>query len=247
MDTEPQPQSQPTPPPPPAKRNRQGGRIVLIVVAGVLTLIGAGLALGGGAILSVFGSDGRLSSGDHEFSTPTSAFVSSVADIDGIDEVSDVVGDAKVDLTVRSARPGAGIFIGIGPATDVERYLARAPIEEIGGIDVDPFELTGRVPRPGAKRPAPPAKRDFWVAQGSGRDQATLSWEVEDGDYRLVVMNADGRRGVAVDASVGVEIPHVTTIAWILLGVGLFLLIGGIATIVITGISMARLSKRPSE
>ena len=70
-----------------------------------------------------------------------------------------------------------------------------------------------------------------------------LSWKVEDGDYRLVAMNADGRRGVAVDASVGVEIPHVTTIAWILLGVGLFLLIGGIAAIVIVGISMARRSK----
>ena len=154
-----------------------------------------------------------------------------------------MIGDPRIDLTVRSARRGSGIFVGVGPAADVERYLARAPIEEIGGIDVDPFELTGRKPRSGGRRPSPPAKRDFWVAQGSGREEAMLSWKVEDGDYRLVAMNADGRRGVAVDASVGVEIPHVTTIAWILLGVGLFLLIGGIAAIVIVGISMARRSK----
>lgn len=226
--------------PPARERKSSFPQIAAIVVGGILVLIGFGLALGGGAIVALFGSDGTLESGSQSLSTPTTALVSSVANIEGTGEVADVVGDPEVRLSVTARRPGAGMFVGIGPAADVERYLARAPIEEVSDIEVDPFELSGRRLRRGASRPAPPAGQRFWVAEGSGRDTATMRWNLADGDYRLVVMNADGRRDVQADGSVAVEIPHLPTVGWVLLGVGVLLLLGGATAIVLAGVSLAR-------
>jgi hypothetical protein len=229
--------------PPAGRRKSAFPQIAAIVVGGLLALFGLGVALSGGAILVLFGSDGTLESGSQSLSTPTTALVSAVANIDGTGEVADVVGDPEVRLSVTTRRPGDGVFVGIGRAADVERYLARSPIEEVSDIEVDPFELSGRRMRPGPSRPDPPASRRFWVAEGSDRDTATMRWNLTDGDYRLVVMNADGRRNVQADGSVEVEIPHLPTVGWVLLGVGVLLLLGGVAAIVLAGVALAR---RPS-
>lgn len=225
--------------PPAGRRKSAWPQITAIVVGGILALIGLGLALGGGAILALF-DDGTLESGSHSLSTPTSALVSSVANIEGTGEIADIVGDPEVRLSVTPRRPGDGVFVGIGRAADVERYLARSPIEEVSDIEVDPFELSGRRLRPGPSRPDPPASQRFWAAEGRGSDTATLRWDLADGDYRLVVMNADGSRNVQADGSVGVEIPHIGTVGWVLLGVGILLLVGGIAAIVLAGVALAR-------
>lgn len=226
--------------PDPAQRKSRWPQILAIVVGGIAALIGLGLALGGGGILAAFGSDGTLNSGSHSLSTKTTALVSSVANIDGAGEIADVVGDPELRLTVTARRAGDGVFIGIGRAADVDRYFAGAGIEEVSDIDVDPFELTGKRIRPGSRQPAPPASRRFWVAQGSGRGEATMRWKLADGDYRLVVMNADASRGVLVDGSVGVKVPHLPTIGWVMLGIGVLLIVGGGLAIVLAGVSLAR-------
>jgi len=233
MTSEPAPSEQP-------QRKSQAPKIALIVVSGFVALIGLGLAISGGAILAVFGSDGTVTSGYHQLDTRSSALVSSVADIEGMDEFADALGEPELRLSLRTSRSGRGAFVGVGRAADAERYLAGAPIEEIGDIGVEPFELEDRTLRRGTRRPAPPTTRTFWVAEGSGRDAAEMRWNVSDGDYRLVVMNADASRGVDVEGSVGVEIPHIPTLGWILLGIGVVLLVGGAAGIILTGVSMTR-------
>lgn len=227
-----------TPEQPPRKSSAP--RIALIVVSGIVATIGLGLALSGGAILAAFGSDGTISSDYHRLDTRTAALVSSVADIEGVDELGEILGEPELRLSLRTSRPGRGAFVGVGRARDVERYLATAPVEEVGDFGVDPFELQDRTLLPGAKRPAPPTSRTFWVAEGSGRAEAAMRWSVSDGDYRLVVMNADGSRGVDLEGSVGVEIPHIRTVGWVVLGLGLLLLAGGAAGLILTGISMVR-------
>ena len=52
---------------------------------------------------------------------------------------------------------------------------------------------------------------------------------MRDGDYRLVLMNADGSVGVKADGEVGMTPPLTPAIAWWLLGSGLVLLLGGVA------------------
>jgi hypothetical protein len=211
------------------------GRIVAMVAGAVLALGGLGAGAAGGLLLGVFGSDGEAASGWHRVSTPRTALVTGVSDIEDVSGVSTVVGDPSLRLAVRGPEP----FVGIGPAARVERYLASAPIDEITDFELDPFELK-RKPRAGSGRPAAPADQGFWVAQGTGRAQASLSWKVRDGEYRLVVMNADANRGVDVRMSAALELPHVAGIAWALIAAGALLLIGAVALLLKTAATPAR-------
>ncbi|MDH4117910.1 MAG: hypothetical protein OEX04_17965 [Acidimicrobiia bacterium] len=70
------------------------------------------------------------------------------------------------------------LFVGVGPAQAVDRYLAR-------GIGV-------------------PAEQDFWVQSSDGVG-AIVDWDIEPGRWTAVVMNADGSPGV--DATVQVSVP----------------------------------------
>ena len=56
-------------------------RVVLIVLGGVLLALGALTAIGGGALMALFGSSDTLNSGVQQVSTPTRALVSPVAAI----------------------------------------------------------------------------------------------------------------------------------------------------------------------
>jgi hypothetical protein len=216
----------------PVRSSASGRRIIAVVAGAVGALTGIGLAAVGALLLGVFGSDGTVASGSHSLSTSRTALVSSIGDISDVADVADVVGDPRVRVSAAAASSEADLFVGIGPAAQVDRYLAAAPIDEVTDFEIDPFELTRR-PRAGSTRPAPPASQGFWVAEASGRDAAALDWKLRDGKYRLVLMNADGSRPVAADGEVKLTLPHVAAIAWTSTGVGLLLLLGGTAAIVL--------------
>lgn len=217
-------------------------KVTGIIVGAVLALTGLIVGGGGAAVLATIGSDGTVKSGEQTFSTPSAALVSSAADLRRPSEVSDIVGDPRVRMSVE-AGPGAtsGVFVGVGPAKDVERYLASAPIDEVTDFDVDPFKMKHH-PRGGTATPAPPSEQDFWVAQGTGASSAKLDWKAGDDKYRMVVMNTDGHRGVRTQGDVSVTIPHTSVVSWSLIGGGLLLLLGGAATIV-----LAMRQRRPDE
>jgi|SRR5215211_1357715 len=197
------------------------------IVVGALLALGGLIAGGAGvAVFATIGSDGKASSGQQSFSTSSTALVSSAADLRGVDEVADVVGDPRVRLSLHGTDSNDGVFVGVGPADDVDRYLAGAPIDEVSDFEVAPFKMDHN-PRGGTTRPAPPAEQSFWVAQGAG----TIDWKATDGEYRVVVMNADGSPGVHTRGDASVTIPHAAAISWSLVGGGLLLLIMGAATI----------------
>ncbi len=229
MTTQTQPQPLETAPPAP---KRSGASIAAIATGAVLALFGAGIAIAGGAALGVFGGDGTLNSGSHSLSTRSTALVSDVAKINDIKGVTDVLGQPRVRLSAHATGPAGGLFVGVGPARQVDHYLRGAPIETVTDLDVDPYRLDKRA-RPGTRRPGRPADQRFWVAQASGRDSATLRWRIRDGAYRVVVMNADGSRGVRADGDVGLTVPHLPAIAWSVVGGGLLLLAGGMTAIVL--------------
>ena len=66
----------------------------------------------------------------------------------------------------------------------------------------------------------PPADQPFWAASATGAGEQTLEWEPEDGSWEVLVMNADGSRGVAADLSIGAELDP-------LIWIGIGLLVGG--------------------
>jgi hypothetical protein len=216
-------------------------KVTGIVVGGLLAFLGLVIGGGGGAVLATIGSDGKVKSGQQSFSTSGSALVTSSADLRGIDEIADVVGDPRVRMSVRTTTPGQRVFVGVAPAADVDRYLASASIDEITDFDVNPFTMKHN-PRNGWAKPAPPTKQPFWTAQSTGANGATLDWKARSGEYRMVVMNADGRPGVRTQGDVSVTIPHTSAVSWSLIGGGLLLLLGGTGTIV-----LAMRQRRPDD
>jgi hypothetical protein len=212
-----------------------GGRIALIVTGVIVALIGLAIIVGGAILLwahqALRDDDGFFTSDTERFATPLRAIVSEDLDI------TDVPGgsDRWADLRVRAERPdGRPVFVGVGPRDDVERYLAGVPHAVLTDVDLDPFRATYQ-PQPGGRAPGPPADEGFWAAEQQGPGEQTLEWDVDDGDWQIVAMNADGSPGVVLDASVGMKISYVLGFAIGALVVGVLLLGGGIAMAVLGG------------
>ena len=226
----------PTIPMAPPAPSRQAGRGVPITIGAVMATVGSVLALGGGGVLALAGTDGTLESGTQDFSTSASALTSGVARIDHTDDFASIAGKP----TVRVKATAAGdpdVFVGVARAGAVDRYLAGAATTEVTDLDVSPWGTTDKERHPGDAKPKPPAKQSFWVEKASGRT-ASIDWKVRDGNYRLVVMNADASRGVVTDSDFELELPHVGTIALVTLIAGLSLVAGGVVTM--TGLPKRR-------
>jgi hypothetical protein len=212
-----------------------GGRIALIVVGAIVALIGLAILAGGVAALWAYGAlrddDGYFTSDPEPFATPLRAIASEDLDL------GDFPGgdDQWASLRIRAERPDGGpVFLGVGPRDDVDRFLAGVPHTVVTDLDFDPFRATYS-PRPGRRLPEPPGGEAFWVARASGPGQQTLTWDVEDGDWRIVVMDPGGAPGVAVDASAGVKISWFLGVAIGATVLGVLLLGGGVTMAVLGG------------
>jgi hypothetical protein len=218
----------------PRRRGWTGGRITALVIGSLLGLMSLGLLGGGGVLLWADQTQrdgaGYLTTGLHEFSTSGSALIS-----DRIDLGSPETGWwtpprllEKVRLRATSTDPGQALFVGIAPTADVTRYLAGV------GHSVIPDFGTGRLRSvSGTAAASLPESQDFWVASSSGTGTQTVVWDSAKGAWTVVVMNADGRPGIAVRADAGATIP---VLPWIVLGLlvagGVFL-VGSVLLVVL--------------
>ncbi len=223
-----------TPTPPPVVNvpieHRRKSRAVPVTVGAALATFGSFLALAGGGVLAVAGDDGTIGSGDrHDVSTNTSALVTGTAKLDAVDDLESALGEAKLGVTVTTKDDAPPKFVGIGRAADVDRYLAGVDIERVTDVHTDDYDLETK--REGGTRSATaPGEQSFWVAQDTGR-RADIDWKVRDGSYKVVVMNADGSRGVKADGHVEAGLAYLSTAALTALLLGLMSLGGGIALI----------------
>ena len=199
-------------------------RVVLIVLGVLLLVIGALAAIAGGALMALFGSNDTLSSGVQQVSTPTRALVSPAGSIQGASGAQTVVGSVRLRITATPTGAGHLLFLGIGPASAVDRYLSGVSHDVATDVSVTPFHLT-LARHGGTATPPPPESQSFWVAKASG-NHPTLTWTVTSGSYRVVVMNTDAAAPVAFAGGLDLTIPH--SFAF-----GIGLLIGGIVLILI--------------
>jgi hypothetical protein len=203
-------------------------RTALIAAGIILTVSGGFAAAGGGAVVAAVGSDNTLSTGRHAITSPTSALVTDEGDINDFDAGS--LGHPAIKLSVSGS--GKPVFVGVGPAAAVDRYLAGAEVETVTDFDVRPFELTTTV-QVGTRRLTSPLAQSFWVAQSEGSSTAATTWKIRDGSYRVVVMNVDGSAGIDIDARFGLHVPRLTAIGWILLGGGFGVLLLGVTVLIL--------------
>ncbi len=205
------------------------GRVALLVVGSIAALVAFALLVGGCAAVVVDQTqrddDGFLMTPSEDFSTATYAIVSENADLDldGPDwATTDFFG--RVRIRSESERP---VFVGIGREADVAEYLDGVAHSVVTEIDEAEYSE-----RRGGSPEGRPADETFWAASATGTGEQTLEWEPEDGSWNVVVMNADGSRGVAAELSIGGELDAVL---WI--GVGLLLgggLLAAVAALAIT-------------
>ena len=123
----------------------------------------------------------------------------------------------QVRIRVTATSPGQPVFVAIGPAGDVSRYLAGVrytSVTALGGHDVTQHL--------GSVIPAPPAAALHWAARAQGAGTQTLRWTVRSGDWMVVVMHPDGSPGLAVHAEAGVSSPVLLALAGELLAAGIW-------------------------
>jgi hypothetical protein len=203
-----------------------------IIVGCCLLAVGGLITVSGVALLVAFGSADGLRTGPHPLTTSSRALVSSAADISNAGSANSMLGETRIDIQA-TTRGAHGAFVGIGPAASVDRYLAGAAVEVVTDFEVAPFRLTTQ-PRAGSASISAPGSQDFWVARAETRSgTAALSWTVRDGDYRFVLMNADGSPAVNVDAGFGIAAPGARTLGLTVLLVGFVLLAGGALALVL--------------
>jgi hypothetical protein len=166
---------------PPARRAWTGGRIALVVVGSIAGLIALGLLVGGCALVAIDQTqrddDDFVMSPTQDFSSPTYAILSENADLDteGAEWALDTF-LGTVRIRSECDRP---VFLGIGPAADVTRYLGGVERDVVDDLDEsgDP-EFTRRS---GDAPTGPPGDETFWVASTAGSGERTVEWEPEDG------------------------------------------------------------------
>ena len=217
-------------------------RIVSLVVGSLLALVGFGLLAGGGivgwAVATQRDDAGYFTTRHQSFATDGYALTSDNIDLG--DPGPSGFGDwtnAVVQIRVDSARQG-DIFVGIGAETDVEAYLAGVPHDDITstsrfGRDTATYR---RENTDGTSTPAAPTAQTFWVAQTTGSGSQDLTWNVEGGQWAIVVMNADGTRDVATDVQLAGKVDHLVPIA-VGLGVGGLVLLALGALLIVVGVA----------
>lgn len=204
-------------------------KILLAVVGAITGLTAIGLLIAGTALVGIHTTQrddgGFITSPVFEMETATYALVSGDIDLGSYPDGWWPSDSGTVRVNAESIDAGA-IFIGIGPASDVEQYISGVAVDEVTslgprGRDVEYRPISGGAPT------SLPADQEFWVAASQGTGFQEFEWELESGEWKLVLMNANSSSGLQADVEAGVQIN-------ILLPIGIGLLVGGLVAIVVT-------------
>ena len=181
-------------------------------------------------VLSLWGNSqeddhGYLATGKDRYAASTYALATDNLDVD-LDAAGwimnrDELGKVRLEVESHDAKP---VFIGIARTSEVSDYLRGTAYTSVTDVDYSPFQASYS-DHDGGGRPALPADQSFWAASAHGSGTQALSWDLDEGDWSVVVMNADASRGIDAGVSAGAKVPFVA-LAVISFGVALILLIG---------------------
>src|SRR3954454_16970285 len=207
----------------PSARDKSGaaalaGAAVTGLIAFALFLAGA-LLLWGNAHYK--DSDGYFTTASERFASPAYAITADDLRIGAHGPSwllsSDRYGAIRLTADSRADKP---VFIGVARTRDVEAYLRGVAHREVEDIEYAPFSAR-YTQHDGTRRPAAPAAQKIWVASAHGGALQSLRWDVESGDWSVVVMNEDGSRGVLTGVSAGAKVPYLREFGLGALGLGL--------------------------
>lgn len=212
----------------PASAGWTGGRVAQLVTGVLLVLVSLALLGGAGTGLwleATHRDGGYVTTDAHTFSSDGAALATRSTKLGsaGWGRLYSPGLLGKIRIRVTPDHSDVPLFVGIARSADAGRYLAgvrHTVISEFFDNKVEPVDG-------GRPRSAPGAQR-FWVASDSGRGTRTVLWKPASGSWTVVVMNADGRPGLAVRADLGARVPALLWIAGGLLAAGVAFLAGGV-------------------
>jgi nitrate reductase NapE component len=241
------PERGPLPPPAsrpdvsPGRAGWTGGRITALVLGVLFAILSVGLFGGGGFLLwadrTQRDAHGYISTGLQHLETGTYALTTGTVVgreiasrwlyLEGPGVFYGPSSSETLRLRVTPVDPSERIFVGIAPSASVAAYLSgvsRTTITDFG----EPAYRTST----GGAPAATPATQAFWVRSSTGDGTRTVLWPIQRGSWTVVVMNADGARGIDVRADAGAKFPPLPWIAVGLLIAGAVVLAVGVVLIV---------------
>jgi hypothetical protein len=211
------------------------GALLFLVAGGLLT----GAATGAIASSTLRDGEGFLMSPSVSVSSSGSAVVSQTMELRSGTSAAlpeRLLGDLKARVDDRTSQP---VFIGVARSDDAATYLADVAHSTV----LDPTAADGRPSyqqHSGGLPTTRPSKAGIWVTSSIGTGRQTVTWPAREGQWTLVLMNADGSRGVAADVAVGATVPGLGGVL-----VGLFV-VGGVLMVVSIVVLVLSI-RRPDE
>jgi hypothetical protein len=213
------------------------GRIAGVVTGAVVSLVALGVLLLGALALwgdSQKDEGGYLSTDTERFGADTRALTSENLDVnlDGGQWVLDQtdLGEVRLEVASQADKP---VFVGIARTDQLSSYMRNVAHTTVTDVNSDPFEASYR-PVNGERKPARPAEAGIWAASAHGSGIQSLTWDVEDGDWSVVVMNDDGSPGVYADISAGAKLPFLDELGWTAIGSGTILFLSALGLVVLS-------------
>lgn len=194
-------------------------RTIVLVVAIVALLLGVGSVVLGAVGIAVFGTAGKYSMNVGSGSSNGAAIY-----VSGFQVSANSLMSAVTGITVEAASAdGKQLFIGAGPPSKVQGYLAGVPYSAVSDIVNGQLQVSEV---PGKGTASPPAGQNIWVLQDQG-STPKITWGSEDAGQVLVVMNADGSRGVKANLTLSASSTSIfpISIGMVVLG-GVLMLVG---------------------
>lgn len=220
-------------------------RVVMLIMGCFAALIGVALLIAGGFLswgYFIQRDGGEIALPREKYETSSSALISDDIDVFDSADRPDTMGfDNLGHLTLKATAtdPDKPVFIGVGPTADVTEYLQGVAHTKIDDISFDPFRVQYN-DIPGDRAATPPAEQQLWSDSVTGPGTQRLSWDLRDGSWTAVVMNADASPGVAVDLQPGVHFDFLGPLALIVLLVAAVFVILGVPLIVVGAIGLGK-------
>jgi hypothetical protein len=218
------------------------GVISALVIGAVFCLVSVGLLGAGGTALwadQTRRDADYLTSDVHDFSTTGSALATEPTRL-GSAGVGWLYAPGLLDeirIRVTPSSQSSELFVGIAASADVGRYLAGVSHAVISDFWTSTVETKN-----GGTPTSAPGTQNFWVASTTGSGSQTLTWEPANGSWTVVVMNADGKPALDVQADLGARIPALLWISVGLLAAGAVVMSGG-ALLILGAIRRRRASQ----
>jgi hypothetical protein len=215
-------------------------KTVLGVFGSLFALAAIGLLVAGSVVIWTTGThrtaEGFITTSTGDMSTDSYALTSTQLDLGAIrNDWLPASWLATIQVTA-SPRGDLPVFVGIGPADNVADYLDDVAHDEITRIsDGDVTYLRHE----GSAMPDLPSDQELWVASSEGLGPQTLVWDIEPGQWTVLIMNADATPDVAVDVSAGARTP------WLAFAI-VMLLIGGVFCAAVGAVMLVFAFRRPA-